>query len=382
MNKLFLSILVLFLWKAEAQTSALPLADSLYAIGNYQKAIELYQNSSKTSAVTYQKIAQAYQATGNIGLAINNYEKAIQLDQKLIIAKSNLGKLYYQSRKYRLADSLFKKLVEDYPKNPDFYYRLGLAKEQLNDTTAIQDFQKVLEFDGNHQKTLYEVAKHHYRKKNYQKVEELGERALLSYPENTRMISLLAQNAVALKNLFSAKNRFEQLIGFNQKSVFIHFNLGSCYFNLKNYEKAYEQFVKVIQLEKNHLQAFLYAGKSLNELERYQEAAEFLKVAVLLADQPVDEFYTTYGISLQKQEQFKKAIENFKIALEENPQNYRAQYELAVCVDNYYKDLATKINYYQLFVRKFQNDPKAKYYLYLAKNRLNDLKEQQHLAKN
>ena len=290
--------------------------------------------------------------------------------------------MYYQSRKYRLADSLFKKLVEDYPKNPDFYYRLGLAKEQLNDTTAIQDFQKVLEFDGNHQKTLYEVAKHHYRKKNYQKVEELGEKALLSYPENTRMISLLAQNAVALKNLVSAKNRFEQLIGFNQKSVFIHFNLGSCYFNLKNYEKAYEQFVKVIQLEKNHLQAFLFAGKSLNELKRYQEATEFLKVAVLLADQPVDEFYTAYAVSLQKQEQFKKAIENFKIALEENPQNYRAQYELAVCADNYYKDLATKINYYQLFVRKFQNDPKAKYYLYLAKNRLSDLKEQQHLAKN
>ena len=152
--------------------------------------------------------------------------------------------------------------------------------------------------------------------------------------------------------------------------------------NLKNYEKAYEQFVKVIQLEKNHLQAFLFAGKSLNELKRYQEATEFLKVAVLLADQPVDEFYTAYAVSLQKQEQFKKAIENFKIALEENPQNYRAQYELAVCADNYYKDLATKINYYQLFVRKFQNDPKAKYYLYLAKNRLSDLKEQQHLAKN
>ncbi len=381
MNKLFLSILVLFLWKAEAQTSAFQLADSLYAIGNYQKAIELYQNSSSTSAVTYQKIAQAYQATGNIGLAIKHYEKAIQLDQELIIAKSNLGKLYYQNRNYHLADSLFKKLIQNYPENPDFYYRLALTKEKLNDTTAIQDFKKVLEIDKNHQKALYELAKFKYEKKDYKEVENLGEQALSSYPENTRIISLLAQNALAKRNYYLAKSRLEQLIQLNKKSVFIHLNLGYCYFNLKKYEKALQQFKEVIQQEKNHHKAGLFAGKSLLMLERYQEAEEFLRVAVILADQPVDDYYTSFAISLQKQKKFKEAIDNFKVALEEYPKNYRAQYELAVCADNYYKDIQTKINYYQLFINKFQNEPKVTYYLFLAKERLSDLKEQQHIAK-
>ena len=382
MNKLLFSILVLFLWKAEAQTSALPLADSLYQIGDYQKAIELYQNSSTSSAKTYQKIAQAYQATGNIGLAIKNYENAIHQDQNLIVAKSNLGKLYYQTKNYQIADSLFSNLIQNYPKNPDFYYRLGLIKVKLKDSTAIQHFQNVLLLDEFHQKALYEVAKHHYQKKHYNLVEDLGEKALLNYPENTRMISLLAQNAIALKNSRLAKSRFEQLIELNQTSVFIHFSLGSSYFNLKEYENAYQQFVAVIQLEKNHQQAYLFAGKSLNELERYQEAEQFLKVAIMLADQPVDDYYTNYAISLQKQKKFKLAIDHLKIALEENSENFRAQYELAVSADNYYKDLTTRINYYQLFVRKFQNEPKANYYLYLAKNRLSDLKKQQHLAKN
>lgn len=381
MNRILLSILCLILLKAEAQTSAFQLADSLYAVGNYQKAIELYQNSSEISAENYRKIAQAYQATGNLGLAIRNYEEALQQDKTLMIAKSNLGKLYYQNRNYHLADSLFKELIQNYPENPDFYYRLALAKEKLNDTTAIQDFKKVLEIDKNHQKALYELAKFKYEKKEYKEVENLGEQALSSYPENTRIISLLAQNALAKRNYYLAKSRLEQLIELNKKSVFIHLNLGYCYFNLKKYQKALQQFKEVIQLERNHHKAGLFAGKSLLMLERYQEAEEFLRVALILADQPVDDYYTSFAIILQKQKKFKEAIDNFKIALEEYPKNYRAQYELAVCADNYYKDIQTKINYYQLFINKFQNDPKATYYLFLAKERLSDLKEQQHIAK-
>ncbi|SHI42435.1 Anaphase-promoting complex, cyclosome, subunit 3 [Mesonia phycicola] len=382
MKILLINIICFLCLKAEAQTSALKLADSLYQLGNYQKAIELYQNSSSTSAVTYQKIAQAYQATGNIGLAIKNYEKAIQLDQKLIIAKSNLGKLYYQTSKFQLADSLFKELTYQFPENPDFYYRLALAKDQLNDSTAVLNFQKVLQIDKNHQQALYAIAKHKYSDKEYEEVEKIGEQALSSYPENTKMISLLGKNAIAQKNILLAKSRFEQLLKLNKKTVFTHFNLGTCYFILKEYKKAYQQFVEVIQLEKNNQQALLYAGKSLNELKRYSEAEEFLKLAVLLADQPVDDYYTNYAISLQNQKKFKLAIDNFKIALEEYSQNYRAQYELAICVDNYYKDLQTKINYYELFLRKFENEKKAKYYVYLAKNRLSDLHVSNHLTKN
>ena len=382
MNRIFFSIVFLYLFKAEAQTSAFQLADSLFAMGNYQKAIELYQKSTpKISAATYQKIAQAYQATGNLSLAIRNYEEAIQQNQELVVAKSRLAKLYYQNSKYQLSDSLFRELIQHYPENPDFYYRLALVKEKLKDTTAIQDFKKVLEIDEHHQKALYELAKVHYEKKNHVEVENLGEKALSSYPENTGILSLLAQNALAQRNYYLAKSRFEQLLQLNKKSVFIHLNLGYCYFNLKEYEKAAQQFKEVIQLENNHQLAGLFAGKSLLMLERYQEAESFLRVAVVLADQPLDDYYTSFALSLQKQKKFKQAIDNFKIALEESPKNYRAPYELAVCVDNYYKDVQAKINYYQLFINKFKKEHKAKYYLFLAKERLSDLKEQQHLAK-
>ncbi|MBW2962249.1 tetratricopeptide repeat protein [Mesonia sp. JHPTF-M18] len=33
-------------------------------------------------------------------MAIKNYEEALQQNQKLVIVKNNLGKLYYQNRNY------------------------------------------------------------------------------------------------------------------------------------------------------------------------------------------------------------------------------------------------------------------------------------------
>jgi len=65
-----LFVLILFIQlNAEAQSSALALADSLYANGNYSKAIDAYKKHSNQDEV-YSKIAKSYIAIGNFGKAI------------------------------------------------------------------------------------------------------------------------------------------------------------------------------------------------------------------------------------------------------------------------------------------------------------------------
>jgi tetratricopeptide (TPR) repeat protein len=379
MNKACFLVFILLIYKAEAQTSALKLADSLNSVGNYQKVIQLYQREKIVSAEIHQKIAQAYQATGNLGQAISNYKKAIQQDENLVIAKSNLGKLFYQIRNYKASDSLFSELSLQYPENPDFYYRVGLAKEKLKDSTYFNYFKKTLERDNTHQKAFYELAKYKYRQKNYHEVEFLGKKALISYENNTKMISLLARNAIALKNVELAKTRFEKLLDLNKKTVFVYQNLGYCYFNLQEYEKALSCFKSVITLKDTHQKAILNAGRILNIQEKYKEAEPYLRMAIVLAEKTLDHEYEALGVSLQKQNNFKEAIDYFSWALEENPTNFRAQYQLAVCADNYYGDLQTVINYYELFLDRFGNTPKASYYVVLAKQRLADLRATKHL---
>mgnify|MGYP001437729966 CR=1 FL=1 len=205
MNRIFFSKIFLYLFKAEAQTSAFQLADSLFAMGNYQKAIELYQKSTpKISAATYQKIAQAYQATGNLSLAIRNYEEAIQQNQELVVAKSRLAKLYYQNSKYQLSDSLFRELIQHYPENPDFYYRLALVKEKLKDTTAIRDFKKVLEIDEHHQKALYELAKDN---SELQVVEKNINELLMTYDKSDELKNFIKNPTESQANQLSVLNK-------------------------------------------------------------------------------------------------------------------------------------------------------------------------------
>ncbi|MBW2962248.1 CDC27 family protein [Mesonia aestuariivivens] len=144
---------------------------------------------------------------------------------------------------------------------------------------------------------MYEVANYYNQKKQYENVEEIGRKALANYPENIKIISLLAKNALVQNKFFLAKNRFEQLLEFNKKTVFVHINLGNCYFNLKEYENAYQQFLRVLELDNTHHNAGLLAGKCLLMLERYQDAEQLLRTAVLLVDQAVDDYYMSYAIS-------------------------------------------------------------------------------------
>ena len=67
---LSLFILIGIFQRVEAQTSTLALADSLYSVGDYQKAIQVYEAQEKISANVYQKIASAQNARGNLNAAL------------------------------------------------------------------------------------------------------------------------------------------------------------------------------------------------------------------------------------------------------------------------------------------------------------------------
>jgi len=71
MRNLLVLICLACFCKAEAQNpSALTMADSLYAVGNYGDAITKYLDISPKNEGIYLKIARAYQARGTFGDAL------------------------------------------------------------------------------------------------------------------------------------------------------------------------------------------------------------------------------------------------------------------------------------------------------------------------
>lgn len=375
---LSLFILIGILQRVEAQDSALGLADSLYNTGNYQAAIKLYKTTENQSAKIQQKIAQAQEARGNLAEAILYYQRALSQDNSLLIAASRYGKVLYRNSNYKKADSLFSDLILRYLENPDFYYQRALAKEKLKDSLAVVDFEKSLQLDPHHQKALYKVALFQFKEKNYRQVDSLGLHALKSYADNKNIWSLLAQNAYAKRDYPLAITRFKHLISLNYSSEFVVEKLGFSYYQQENYQKAIESFNEVLNINPENAKVHLQLGKLYNLVEEYKKAEKHLLFALLLQKIPLDEHYQSLGITYKMTRDYKKALYYFQLALEENPKKIRSQYELAIAADNYYKDLQTRLNYYNIFIDKFKKNPQAKPYILLAKRRAQDLKKEIH----
>ena len=112
MIKYFLIVIIIvFSIKTEAQTSVLNVADSLYATGNYSKAIERYKSHDMPSEV-FEKIAKSYLALGNFGEALSNYAKALEARPTDVLLKFDYAKVLYNMKKYKESSLLFDQLIE------------------------------------------------------------------------------------------------------------------------------------------------------------------------------------------------------------------------------------------------------------------------------
>lgn len=367
--------------RVRAQTSTLAMADSLYAVGDYQNAIQIYEKQESLSASVYQKIASAEQARGDLNKALIAYEKSIQQDPKLVVAKANYGKLLRRTYQYQKSDSVYTELIQQYPQNPDFQYQLGLIKEKQKNPEAYLFFEKAIQQDATHQNAIYELASFYYQKKEFKKTENLTQKALASAPKKIKMHLLSALNAYSQRDYTSALKRYLNVIQLGYTSESVYEKLGMCYYQKGFIAKAIEAYQQVLKLNAENASAHLYIGKLYLHKEKLEEAEKHLLMALLLAKPKLDENYQSLGLAYKGKQDYKKAMHYFNLALEEDPKKMRSQFELAVAADNYYADLQTRLNYYALFFKNFGEDPKASIFIKLSKRRISDLKKEIHLSK-
>ena len=110
MKKLVTLIILLLCFKAEAQSSALAIADSLYTTGSYTNAINYYAKVGSLKSKL--QIARAYNRIGNYDKAILQYENVIAKDTAIQIASFELGKLYLKTKRFEKGALLFSSLTQ------------------------------------------------------------------------------------------------------------------------------------------------------------------------------------------------------------------------------------------------------------------------------
>ncbi len=362
------------MFKPEAQTSVLNIADSLYVYGNYSKAIAQYKIYNNLPEV-YHKIAKSYIAIGHYDEALVNYEKAVETNPDHTLLKYDYGKFLYRTKHYKKASEVFNKLVYIDYKNPNFHYELGLALEKLKDSTAQNRFFNAFQLDTTHQKAIYKMAKFHLKKGHNKQVDYYVDMGLKSYENNKELISLKAQNHYVRQHYKDATIWFEKLVALGESSEFIHEKLSLCYYQLYEYEKAIAQRKLALKFNPLDATAIYVIGTYYEKISDFKKAEEYMSKALLLLDQPLDAEYMKLGTVLNQQKKYKEAIIALKKSLKENPKNPGTQFFLVRTKDEYYEDLDSKIKLYEDFKKKYPKSPFIKF----AQYRLDELKEEKFL---
>lgn len=192
MKRTFFLIVVFLVFKAEAQSSALAIADNLYNSGNYTAAINQYSKLG-TEHASFQ-IAKAYNAIGNFDKAIAQYENVIAKNPEFNLARFNLGKLYLKTKKPEKATVNFLKLTISDKKNPEYHYYLGRSYEDIKKhKQSTYWYKKAIALDSTHLRSIFRVGKYYVSRKEKDSVLKYVDKGLNFYENDVALISLKAQ---------------------------------------------------------------------------------------------------------------------------------------------------------------------------------------------
>ncbi len=367
-------------YEAGAQeASALRIGDSLFGLGDYTRAIQKYEELTDSPKKVL-KLATAYEALGNNSKAISYYEQLIETEKSNPGARYKYGKLLYKMARYRNADSVFAELSKHYPQNPNFQYQLGVVKEKLEDSTAIQHYEAAYAIDTLHVDALFKIGKLHLEKRRFETADKFIDKGLEFNARSVRFLMLKGLSAYHQKKYHDAIATYESLLELKQKNTRLLEQLALSYGQTNQFEKAVEYFTLLINQYDDKNPSWHYnIGKSFMALGDFERGRRHVEIAAALKDVPLDAEYTSIAISYNREGNYKKAMEFLQKAVNENPSNETALYQLAVAADNVYKDKTLVLTYYEAYMQVYKDKGR---YSEIALSRLRDIRTELHFNKD
>jgi len=380
MRKIIVLLIAIVSIKAEAQSSALTVADSLFQLGNYSKAISVYEKDVDKSTYTQTKIAKAYVGLGAYRKAIPYYENIVLKDSTLLITQYELGKLYYKIKASEKAFRCFTSLIKYDKQNPNFHYQLGLVQLQAKDVNYIKSFKKVVAIDPFHLKGIKQLCKYYLKKGSWTSFEKYSSIGLQNYPENEILINYKAQACFNQGHYNKAILYFTKLYETDPGNKFVLYRLGLANHMLLKYDNAILFYEKAIEEDSTNGDYHTQIGLAYLGKESFEKSRLHLLQALVFNGVKVDSEYYNLGIWHKEQKQYGKAMQLFQKAFKENRYNYKAKFEQAICADNYYKDNDSKLELYQDYKLYFEGKNKRNDKVVAA--RISHFKELIHLEGN
>ncbi len=181
-----------------------------------------------------------------------------------------LARMYQQIKNYEMAAICLEKAITQDRYNARIYYYLSFLHPSRYEERGFKTRDEVLlnavKLDPGYWEAVYEYANELYttgtaastNPKTIKSIEYLQNFTRLN-PNNEKILALLGKILLQSKYTREAVQIFEKLVILSENSALHNYNLGICYFHLKEYDRAKDLFNKAIDLN-DYPDAYLYIG--------------------------------------------------------------------------------------------------------------------------
>ena len=197
------------------------------------------------------KLASVYIMTRQISQAKNIYEKIIKHGQTDFMPYYELAMLCIKTGDTDRAETMLKKVCK---LKPDFANaHKDLAVIYLNKRLfdyAKDEFEQAYEYGKEDVTIVIEYANYFHATSNFEKADEMYQKALELNPDNPNALAFSALNKTHLKQIKEATEQIKKALSKAPASAFLFFIAGRIYFLSNDFEKAKDYLVKSFELEK------------------------------------------------------------------------------------------------------------------------------------
>ena len=280
------------------------------------KGLDLFENSIELNFIK----ADILDSLGKIEMAVEQYDKVIELSENHSIAYNNKSYELNKLKRYNEALECANKSIELEPSSAHTYKNkaisllgLELYSECLDATEqAINKYQYLSEAYAIKMEALIAVNYLDEALAVYNKAAELGLRDAKLYYQKSRALMYMERYKESISCIDSA-------LELEDKNSDYYYVKGLSYYYIKEYDNAIDLFNSAIDYDNNNGGAYFYKVRCLLNTSRDDEACETIDSAIKLNIGHLDKFYNFKGFIFGDSKKYEDAISQFEKAIEIEP---------------------------------------------------------------
>lgn len=285
----------------ESPETYLQFGDRYFQSGNIPLALKNYQRALAINpdfAAVHERIGLVYQQQGNAMEAIASFTKALQLDPKSLEAQLGLGNAYQNMGWAELAITHFQQALELHPERflAEYHCKLGDSlKERGKITEALASYERAITTNPDYVDGYRAIAIMYMRQNDPEAVHTVYERA---NAHNSELLQSKDYNALGVAWMFKVSSLsdaeksaiddyvdkaivcFEHAIQIEPAYADAHCNLGSAFIRKNQLKDAILAYKEAIDIDPNFAQPYFNLGILLNNIGNVDEAIACFQSAV------------------------------------------------------------------------------------------------------